>query len=76
MQLNEKSFDVVVERAVAGSPAEFVAKCSQMEVEGFGASKAEAVDACEKAILAKLLAPKVVPVVEAVPEPAPKKSKA
>lgn len=57
--------DVVVHRAPAGSPAEFVAECADLEIKAFGPSKDAAVDACEKAILGKLLAAKTpAPVVE------------
>jgi hypothetical protein len=76
-------FDIVVGRApstkegvdVASLP--FLAECQALEVKAEGKTKPEAVDACEKAILAKLLAVKpkadVVPASEAPTEHVTKK---
>lgn len=72
MLLSKGRPDIVVERAKAeegkdAGAAGFVAKAPALKLEAKGASKAEAVDALEKAIMAKLSAP----VVEEAPAPAP-----
>lgn len=70
--------DVVVHRAPAGSPGEFVAECADLEIQTYGKSKDAAVDACEKAILGKLLGvkPAPAPAADTPTEPSPAKKAA